>query len=411
MSEWKTIKIVDASLEIIDGDRGKNYPKQSDFSPEGYCLFLNAGNVTKDGFNFANTLFITQTKDEVLRKGKLKREDIVLTTRGTVGNVALYNNKIPYDNVRINSGMVIFRVNPNDISADYLYHYLRSEMFQNSILCKRSGSAQPQLPIRDIKTMNLRLPPVKIQRKIARVLSSLDDKIELNAQINHNLEEQAKAIFKSWFVDFEPFQDERFVETEYGSIPKSWRLITLGEVTEEIRTKIKNKTTTVFSAIKTGELTPSEEYFTKQVYSKDISKYIEVAPLTFAYNPARVNIGSLGLNKFPYTGCVSPVYVVFKSESEYHHFFDFTFKRAFFREEVRVRASGSVRQSLSYADFSLIKIIYPPNDVVEKFNQIYGKISASIRHNQKEIQTLALLRDTLLPKLMSGELDISEVQV
>ena len=191
MSEWKTIKIVDAALEIIDGDRGKNYPKQSDFSPEGYCLFLNAGNVTMDGFNFANTLFITQTKDEALRKGKLKRKDIVLTTRGTVGNVALYNNRIPYDNVRINSGMVIFRVNPNDISADYLYHYLRSEMFQNSILCKRSGSAQPQLPIRDIKTMNLLLPPVKIQRKIARVLSSLDDKIELNTQINHNLEEIA----------------------------------------------------------------------------------------------------------------------------------------------------------------------------------------------------------------------------
>ena len=74
MSEWKTIKIVDASLEIIDGDRGKNYPKQNDFSPEGYCLFLNAGNVTMDGFNFANTLFITQTKDEALRKGKLKRK-------------------------------------------------------------------------------------------------------------------------------------------------------------------------------------------------------------------------------------------------------------------------------------------------------------------------------------------------
>ena len=95
--------------DIIDGDRGKNYPKQNEFFPEGYCLFLNAGNVTPNGFSFEENSFITQEKDDLLRKGKLQRGDIVYTTRGTVGNAALYSESVPFENRRINSGMVILR--------------------------------------------------------------------------------------------------------------------------------------------------------------------------------------------------------------------------------------------------------------------------------------------------------------
>ena len=364
----------------------------------------------KDLSNF-NGRYISRGERSISQKGydnssaqMMPAGTVLFSSRAPIGYVAIAKNELC-----TNQGFNSVVPHSEICDSEFLYYLLCYR--KHDIKAIASGTTFMEVSGTALKNFVVHMPDISTQKKIASVLSSLDQRIEGNNLINHNLEEQAKAIFKSWFVDFEPFQDERFVETEYGSIPKSWRLITLGEVTEEIRTKVKNKTTTVFSAIKTGELTPSEEYFTKQVYSKDISKYIEVAPLTFAYNPARVNIGSLGLNKFPYTGCVSPVYVVFKSESEYHHFFDFTFKRAFFREEVRVRASGSVRQSLSYADFSLIKIIYPPNDVFEKFNQIYGKISASIRHNQKEIQTLAQLRDVLLPKLMSGEIDVSEVQV
>lgn len=90
--------------EIIDGDRGKNYPKAEEFSDEGYCLFLSAKNVTKDGFLFEQMQFISEEKDNLLRKGKLCRGDIVITTRGTIGNIAFYDDDIPYDNVRINSG-------------------------------------------------------------------------------------------------------------------------------------------------------------------------------------------------------------------------------------------------------------------------------------------------------------------
>jgi len=97
MSEWREITLGNAPIEIIDGDRGKNYPKKTEFQDSGYCLFLNAKNVTLKGFSFSELNFINKHRDELLRKGKLKRGDVILTTRGTVGNVAYYHERIPYD--------------------------------------------------------------------------------------------------------------------------------------------------------------------------------------------------------------------------------------------------------------------------------------------------------------------------
>ena len=129
-----------------------------------------------------------------------------------------------------------------------------------------------------------------------------------NRRGNDNLEQQAQALFKSWFVDFEPFKNGEFVDSELGMIPKGWRIVTLGEVTKQITEKVGDREDiTVLSPINSGELVLSEEYFTKQVFSKNLSKYIVVKPLSFAYNPARINIGSIGLNTFDFVGCVSPV--------------------------------------------------------------------------------------------------------
>ena len=231
-----------------------------------------------------------------------------------------------------------------------------------------------------------------------------------NRRRNDNLEQQTKALYKSWFVDFEPFKDGDFVESELGLIPEGWKVAELSTVTKQITEKVKDRTDVkVLSPVNTGELVLSEEYFTKQVFSESVSKYIVVKPLQFAYNPARVNIGSLGMNTFTFDGCVSPVYVVFECESNYHHFFDYYRKTDGFKEEVLTRAIGGVRQTLSYKDFSLIKLVYPPQEVVEKFNSIYGKLLDNINSIKSENTKLSDLRDTLLPKLMSGELKINEI--
>ena len=273
-----------------------------------------------------------------------------------------------------------------------------------------SGSAIPSTDRYQIYSLPIEVPSISAQRRIVDVLDSITSKIELNRQINDNLEQQAKALYKSWFVDFEPFKDGDFVESELGLIPEGWKVAELSSVTRQITEKVKDRTDVkVLSPVNTGELVLSEEYFTKQVFSESVSKYIVVKPLQFAYNPARVNIGSLGMNTFTFDGCVSPVYVVFECESNYHHFFDYYRKTDGFKEEVLTRAIGGVRQTLSYKDFSLIKLVYPPQEVVEKFNSIYGKLLDNINSIKSENTKLSDLRDTLLPKLMSGELEINEI--
>ncbi len=107
-------------FEIIDGDRGVNYPSKTEFTKSGYCVFLNTKNVPSSGFDFSNIDFISKERDELLRKGKLSRNDIVMTTRGTIGNVAIYTEDFPFDCIRINSGMVILRSKSN-YDRTYLY--------------------------------------------------------------------------------------------------------------------------------------------------------------------------------------------------------------------------------------------------------------------------------------------------
>ncbi|VTU08084.1 type I restriction-modification system, S subunit [Actinobacillus porcinus] len=198
------ITLENAGIEFIDGDRGKNYPKIDEFKEQGYCLFLSAKNVTNKGFLFDEKLFISQEKDGLLRKGKLSRGDIVITTRGTVGNVALYNDIVPFDNIRINSGMVILRCNQQKYSTVFLDIVFRSEFFQNQIKGLVSGSAVPQLPIKDLK--NLKMPNLSLenQKKVIDMVGRLENKIQLNTQINQTLEQIAQTIFKSWFIDFDP---------------------------------------------------------------------------------------------------------------------------------------------------------------------------------------------------------------
>ena len=273
-----------------------------------------------------------------------------------------------------------------------------------------TGSAQPKLNQANLSAISIILPSLNLQEQIADFISMFDNKIELNRRINDNLEQQAQALFKSWFVDFEPFKKGKFIDSELGLIPEGWQVEELGNITNSITEKVGKRTDIkVLSPVNTGDLLLSEEYFTKQVYSKNLAKYIMVAPNDFAYNPARINIGSIGMNTFDFSGCVSPVYIVFRCEKEYHHFFNIFKATKNFKEEVNTRAIGGVRQTLSYKDFSLIKIVYPPKEVIEQFNKIYSHIMTLIKKNVLENKRLHQTRDTLLPKLMSGELKINDI--
>lgn len=168
---------------VIDGDRGTNYPSTRDFGNDGHCLFLNAGNVTKAGFRFNECAFISREKDERLSKGKLKRDDIVLTTRGTVGNFAYFDSAVPFEHIRINSGMVILRKDSAALDTKFLYSLLQSHFVEKQIKRLTFGSAQPQLTVKGISKFAIVIPPLPEQRAIAGVLRDADALIDSLEQL------------------------------------------------------------------------------------------------------------------------------------------------------------------------------------------------------------------------------------
>lgn len=222
--DWEEKTFSQANIRVIDGDRGENYPNGSDFSGEGYCLFLNAKNVTKSGFLFNEVSFITKQKDEVLRKGKLIRNDLIITTRGTVGNIAYYDENIKYENMRINSGMVIIRNDSANIDPNYLYKYFYSPRFRKTLEQIAFGSAQPQLTVAEINKFKIGIPIIKEQTKIADFLITIDEKI---AQLTQKCE--LLALYKKGVMQKLFSQELRFKEDGDRNFP-DWENVCFGDV-------------------------------------------------------------------------------------------------------------------------------------------------------------------------------------
>ncbi len=194
--EWGVDSIESFGISILDGDRGKEYPKEKDFFQNEYCLFLSAKNVTKHGFKFNETVYITKKKDDLLRKGKLIRNDIVITTRGTVGNIALYDDSISYNHIRINSGMAIIRNQEDKLDTEYLNLVLHSPLVCEQIELLAFGSAQPQLTIGLIKNLFIPKPDIEEQNKISKSIGSIQEKISIVESKLKSLQNTKKALMQ-----------------------------------------------------------------------------------------------------------------------------------------------------------------------------------------------------------------------
>lgn len=376
------------NTSFYDGNIPWLTPKDLSVNSNKYIL-RGERNITEAGFKSCSC--------KMLPKGS-----VLFSSRAPIGYVAITAN-----DMCTNQGFK--SVIPNEeTDSEFLYYLLKYN--KDNIASQGSGTTFAEISGKTMKEIEVMVPKeTDDQRRIASILSSLDRKIELNNKINADLEEMAQAIFKNWFVDFEPFKDGKFVDSELGMIPKGWKVGTLGDITNNKSTKVKERNDVkVLSPVTTGELVLSEEYFTKQVFSSSIAKYKIVNKGDFAYNPARVNIGSLGRNEFDFDGCVSPVYVVFSVLDRYENYFDLFRKTDFFKDSVASLAIGGVRQSLSYDDLSSIEVIIPSENAVEEFNNLYNQMKKTIKANKLENSRLSLLRDTLLPRLMSGELEVPD---
>lgn len=351
----------------------------------------------KNNKDITNELYISNEKYMEIEKkyGVPKENDILMTAVGTLGVVWLVDNKKFY----FKDGNLLWLSNyDSKVLYKYLYYYFNSCEFKNIIDKICIGSTQKAITIQELKKVEIELPKKEIQNKIVQILDAINNKIIYNTHTNNNLYEIGKALYQEYF--------------ENEDYTNNYEIKQLSDVTTNNRNKIdQTKEYKVLSAVNTGNLVLSDDYFDKQVYSKDIGKYLNVNKNDFAYNPARINIGSIGLNTFDFNCCVSPVYVTFSVDKDYIDFFDFYFKSKRFNTEVSLRASGSVRQTLNYNDFGMIEIPYPTKEMIDKFNSSYKTIKNRINKNKDKISNLEQIRDTLLPKLMNGEIDLDKIEI
>ena len=401
MEQWKEYTLGEIA-NIQTGPFGSQLHNK-DYVEDGTPI-VTVEHLGSKKFTTQNLPCVTSEDRERLKKYSMEEGDVIFSRVGSVDRCSYVDSS---EEGWLFSGRCL-RVRPsNRIFPLFLYYYLCQPTIKRHIRNIAVGATMPSINTQLLSEVPIEIPALQIQERIALILSPLDDKIELNRKINSNLEEQAKALFKSWFIDFEPFKDGKFIDSELGMIPEGWKVTTIGDVTENIKEKVGNRNDIkVLSPITSGQLVLSEDYFSKQVFSNSIAKYIVVNHNDFAYNPARINIGSIGMNEFEFDGCVSPVYVVFRCQSGYEYFFDLYRRTSYFIEEVKKRAIGGVRQNLSYKDLSRIQLIYPPKKVVDAFNFIYISFIHGIHSNDVSNKKLEAIRDTLLPKLMSGEIDV-----
>lgn len=397
--------------EIIDGDRGKNYPKQDEFYPQGYCLFLNTGNVTKEGLIFEENQFITKEKDEALRKGKLKRGDIVYTTRGTVGNAGYYNSNVPYENVRINSGMVILRANGEIVDARFLYQILKSEYYRPYFKQYCTGSAQPQLPIKNFSQIYLNVPDIKTQHRIADILSAYDDLIENNQKQIKLLEEVAQRLYKEWFVDlrFPGHENTKIVD----GVPEGWQYEKLGDLVKTTsggtpsRRKSEYYVNGNIRWIKTKELNDrfifeTEEHITEDAVKNSSAKVLPEGALIVAMYGA--TIGKIGITAAEMAcnqACCA--FISFDDMISKEYLYCWLMDN---REYLVSQGKGAAQSNLSQEMIRNFSLLCPDKKVIKNFTEIVTTMLENKRVLENKILMLSKARDDLLPKLMSGEVEV-----
>ncbi len=221
---WKTYKLEELVTKLGDGLHGT--PK---YSNDGEYFFINGNNLLNGKIQIKSETKRVNHDQFIKYKKDLTDRSILVSINGTIGSVATYNG----ENVILGKSACYFNVK-EDVDKDFIKHVISSKYFLDYIESNYTGSVIKNVSLKSMREFPISLPPLHEQRAIASILSALDDKIELNLQMNKTLEEMAMALYKHWFVDFLPFKDGEFVESELGMIPEAWEVRTLNEVTEII---------------------------------------------------------------------------------------------------------------------------------------------------------------------------------
>ena len=316
-------------------------------------------------------------------------------------------------------------VRHNELSTQqFLYYHIFSDRFEQYIKAVQTGTSIPHVSLKQIGDFPVIVPSIKTQQRIASILSSLDDKIEVNRKINDNLEQQAQALFKSWFVDFEPFKDQPFVESELGMIPQGWRVGTLGEIIKEIESGSRPKggaETDGIPSIGAEKIErfgvydySGEKFINNDFYTNMKRGHVEDGDVLLYKDGAYTGKSSMALDGFPYCECAVNEHVfLLRTESSKSQFFlYYLISYPEIKTMIHTLASSKAAQpGLNQKELLGLDIIIPDEDTVKLFNNLVSPSMHQIATNSKQSRRLAELRDTLLPRLMSGELKVNDIEL
>lgn len=424
--EWKEVRLGD----VIDYKKGFAF-KSSMYKNTGTYI-VRVSDTTANSVDVSLCNCISPELAHQYTDYSLKTKDIIIATVGSwptnpasiVGKVV----RVPEsaNNALLNQNAVRIRSN-GIVDSDYLYYLLKEEHFSKYLVGTAQGSAnQASITLKDIFGYSFSAPSeIKDQHRIASILSSLDRKIELNNKINADLEEMTQAIFKNWFVDFEPFKDGKFVDSELGMIPEGWKVSQIADIPHILETGKRPKG----GAVEKGIPSVGAEHV-KGMCAYDYSKTKYITP-DFA---AKLKTGKIeGYELMIYKDGGKPGYFIpnfsifgegypFRECYLNEHVFKLDFNRDkgfnifcyfFFKTDVIMsyfnsQGAKAAIPGINKKDVENIYILSPENEAVKEFGKFALPLFEQMLKNAVENRTLSLLRDTLLPRLMSGELEIPE---
>lgn len=381
--------ILENLLDKLIDYRGKTPKKTLSGVP------LVTAKIVKNGTINGYTEYIAEEDyDKWMVRGFPKVGDVILTTEAPLGEVALLKE----EKVALAQRIVCLRGKDNVLDNTYLKYYLQSGKGQKSLSARESGTTVTGIKQAELRIVDIEYPAYDDQRRIASILSSLDRKIELNNKINADLEEMAQAIFKNWFVDFEPFKDGKFVDSELGMIPEGWKVGTLDEI---------------FS-LKYGKNLSTSMILEKGDYpvygANGIIGYHN------EYNCDKYSVlvtsrgngsGDVSRTHHPKSFITNNSFVV--EPLEQYKYIELPFINGLFNIiDFKSYCSGSAQPQLTNKAMRNICIISPPMEIVIKYCEMLETLFSHIECVIAENSRLSLLRDTLLPRLMSGELEVPE---
>lgn len=390
--EWEKLKLGDV-CNISSSKRifAKEYTKA------GIPFYRGKEIIEKSlGNNVSTELFISQKRYEEI-KSKFdvpQKGDILLTSVGTLGVPWLVNE----DDFYFKDGNLTWLRTTNKLLNTFLYLWLNSSEAKHQIDTMCIGSTQKALTIDTLKKFEISVPSIQIQEKICSILYPIMDKIELNNAINNNLEQQAKALFKSWFIDFDHFSDD-------GTMPSNWRIGTVSEIIE-----FHDSKRIPLSGAQRTKMDKVYPYYGATSLMDYVDNYLFDGIYLLLGEDGTV-VDSLGFPILQY------VYGQFWVNNHAHII---TGKDGFSVEElylffsltnIKSIVTGAVQQKVSQQNLKKVPAIIPSKDALNSFDELIQPIFSQIRNLRDENACLVNLRDTLLPKLMSGELNVSNIDL